>query len=601
MQNMNEEIPKLKDSVKYFKRLALLIKPYWIKLFKGMTLGVVVGVIGMITPYLTKLLIDEVYPTEDLTLMHVLVAGILTVSIVKTLIGVIQGYFNLYINSKLSNSTSLLFFNHLQHLKVKFFDEHRVGEIMARFGDVNRSLNSVNKVLQTIFTNGIYLLLVPPFLFLLQWKLAIIALISIPVTVIIIAVTGKFIRKYWKKSSEAYADLNAYQVEMFTHIRAIKSMVLEKHIYNEASKQIKNALSLQLKASGLGQLLGLSNGILYALNSALFTWLGWSYILSNQMSLGDYIAFTSYIMYLYQPLRDFVNLFSEFQQSSVNLFRMFEYLDNPVEQPTNYIFKNKLSHYKKLKGDIELKNVWFGYKPEVPVLKGISLKIEKNSIVSIVGPSGSGKTSLLRLLVGFDKPGKGEMLFDNSDSQYYSLQDIRNQVAVIWQEFSMFKGSIWENLTVGSENADRNLVIKAVKIAKMDDHINSLKDGYETPIAEWGATLSGGQRQRLAIARAVIRNTPILILDEATSNIDIKTETEILNDLFSVFNDKTFIIVNHRITSARLANKVYLLNSGIIEDFGTHEELLGKSRLYRKMFNVDQTYNQPIIKSVSKK
>ncbi len=598
---MNEEIPKLKDSVKYFKRLALLIKPYWGKLLKGMSLGIVVGLLGMITPYLTKLLIDEVYPTEDINLMHVLVGGILAISITSSLIGVIQGYFNLYVNSVLSNSTSLMFFNHLQHLKVKFFDDHRVGEIMARFGDVNRSLNSVNKVLQTVFTNGIYLLIAPPFLFLLQWKLAIVALISIPFTVIIIAITGRFMRKLWKKSSEAFADLNAYQVEMLTHIRAIKSMILEKHVYKKADDQIKNALSLQLKAGGLGQLLGLSSGILYALNTALFTWLGWTYILSNEMSLGDYIAFTSYIGYLYRPIREFVNLFSEFQQSSVNLSRMFEYLDSPVEQPTNYIFQPSQKVNKNIHGNIELKNVWFGYKPDVPVLKGVALKIEKKSVTTIVGQSGSGKTSILRLLVSFDQPEKGEILYDNLPSHNFSLQDIRSQIAVIWQEFSMFKGSIWDNLTMGVENPDRKLVQEAVKLTRMEEHINSLKEGLETPIAEWGASLSGGQRQRLAIARAIIRNTPILILDEATSNIDMKTESEVLNNLFSVFNDKTYIFVNHRITSTKLADKIYLLDKGEVVDSGSHDDLYARSDFYKTMFVVEKDKKHAIIKSINKK
>jgi len=160
---MKQETPKLKESFGQFKRLFFLIKPYWGKLAKGMFLGVIIGLIGMIAPYLTKLLIDRVYTSQDVSLMQVLVGGILAVGIASALIGSIQGYFNLYVNSRLSNSTGLMFFNHLQHLKVRFFDEHRVGEIMSRFGDVSKSLNSVNKVFQTIFVNGIYLVLVPPF------------------------------------------------------------------------------------------------------------------------------------------------------------------------------------------------------------------------------------------------------------------------------------------------------------------------------------------------------------------------------------------------------------------------------------------------------
>ncbi|PIQ09560.1 MAG: hypothetical protein COW71_05885 [Ignavibacteriales bacterium CG18_big_fil_WC_8_21_14_2_50_31_20] len=592
---MKKETPKLAESFNYFKRLLFLIKPYWGKLAKGMSLSVVVGVLGMVTPYLTKLLIDEVYPSQDVKLMHVLVGGVLAISITSTLVGSIQGYFNLYVNSKLSNSISVMFFNHLQHLKVRFFDEHRIGEIMSRFGDVSKSLNTVNNVLQTIFVNGIYLLLVPPFLFLLNWKLAIVALISIPFTVITIAVAGKFLRKYWKKTSEAYADLNAFQFEMLTHIRAVKSMVLENFVYNENKKQIENAFSLQLKAGGLGQLLGLSNGFLNALNITLFTWLGWTYILSNEMSLGDYIAFTAYIGYLRRPISQFVNLFSEFQQSAVNLNRMFEYLDSPTEINPTFSFKPHDKINYPLSGKIKIKDLTFGYNPAIKVLKNINIIIEPFTKVSIVGPSGSGKTSLLRLLTNMETPQSGNIYFDEKSISEIPLHELRKQISVIWQEFSMFKGSIRDNLTIGRKNVDDTRIRDAIEISRMSELISTLPEGINTPIAEWGASLSGGQRQRLAIARAIIKDTPIFILDEATSNIDMKAESEILKDLFNTLNDKTIIFVTHRLSTARLADKVCFIEAGKLVDFGSHDELLNRCVKYNQMY-LSETNKNGLVK-----
>ena len=597
---MKTETPKLKESFKYFKRLLLLIKPYWGKLLKGVSLGVVVGLLGMITPYLTKLLIDEVYPSEDITLMHVIVAGIVIVSLTSSLTSSVQGYFNLYVNSKLSNATSLMFFNHLQQLKIRFFDEHRVGEIMSRFGDVSKSLNSVNKVFQTIFVNGIYLLLVPPFLFILQWKLAIVALISIPFTVVIITITGKFLRKNWKKTSEAFAELNAYQFEMLTHIRALKSMVLEKHVFKETKKQTENAIKLQLRAGGIGQLLGFSNSVLSALNTALFTWLGWTYIISHQMSLGDYIAFTSYIGYLYRPLSEFVNLFSEFQQSAVNLNRMFEYLDMEGEYDPLKINEPEEDVVYRLTGNIEIKNLTFGYNENIDVLKNINLKIDANSVVSIVGSSGAGKTSLLRLLTNLETPQKGTILFDGRSIADISLSDLRRQITVIWQEFSMFKGSIKDNLVIGLNEFNEDDLQRAVELSRMDELINMLPLRMDTPIAEWGASLSGGQRQRLAIARAVLRNTPIIILDEATSNIDMKTEAAILRDLFEQEKNKTVIYVTHRLSTASLADMICFLDDGRIIDYGSHNELMSRCEGYRNLHSVsfDNDKSKIILKSI---
>ncbi len=595
---MAEQIPKLKESLKLFRRLIQLIKPYWSKLIKGMSLGVVVGVLGMVTPFLTKLLIDEVYPTEDVSLMHVLVGGVLAVSITSTLIRTVQSYFNLYVNSRLSNSLSLLFFNHLQHLRVRFFDEHRVGEIMSRFKDVSAALKTVNTVFQAIFVDGIYLLLVPPFLFFLQWKLAIVALVSVPFTMIIITLTGRIIRKYWKKSSEAYADLNAFQFETLTHIRALKTMALEKYVYNENEKQMKNALDLQLKAGGLGQLLGVSNGVLYALSTALFTWLGWTYILTNQMSLGDFIAFSAYIGYLYNPISKFVNLYSEFQQSAVNLNRMFEYLDSPTEIDPNSVRRKSTAPLKILKGTIELEDVTFGYSERTEVLHNINLKIEPKQITSIIGPSGSGKTTLLRLIAKMEIPDKGKIYYDGIPSTEFGLQEVRQQISVVWQEFSMLRGSIWQNLTLGTENVNSDKVLDAVRVCRMNDVISKLPEGYDTPIAEWGASLSGGQRQRLAIARALIRNTPILIFDEATSNIDIETESEMLNEIFNQYGEKTTIFVTHRVHSAKLADKICLLIDGVIVDSGNHDELMQKSEDYRNMINTNSKPSDYSIHSI---
>jgi ABC-type bacteriocin/lantibiotic exporter with double-glycine peptidase domain len=596
---MTEEIPKLKVSFKLFKRLLFLIRPYWGKLFKGMSIGVIIGLIGMILPYLTKLLIDKVYPSQDVTLMHVLVGGILAISIVSTLIGSIQGYFNLYVNSKLSNSTSLFFYNHLQHLKIRFFDEHRVGEIMSRFGDMNQSLNSVNKIFQTIFLNGIYLLLVPPILFFIQWKLAIVSLISIPFTIIIISLTGKYLRKNWKKTAEAYSNLSAFQFEMLTHIHSLKALVLENYVYKETKRQIENALKLQLKAGGLGQLLGLSNGILAGLNTALFTWLGWSLILSNKMTLGDYIAFSSYIGYLYGPISGFVNLFSDFQQSAVNLGRMFEYLDSPTEMDPGQSFHIPDHFSQSLNGNIEINNLSFSYNPDISILNDINLKIDAESVVSIVGPSGSGKTSLLRLLVGMESPQKGEIYFDGKPISQIPLPELRKQITVIWQEFSMFKGSIRDNLTIGLDQVDDVVIREAIKLSQMDELISTLPNGINTPIAEWGATLSGGQKQRLAIARAFIRNTPIIIFDESTSNIDMKTEAIILRNLFEQCANKTIIYVTHRLSSASLADKLCFLESGRVIDYGSHEELISRCESYRQMYLSDThkgSYGLKVIK-----
>jgi ABC-type bacteriocin/lantibiotic exporter with double-glycine peptidase domain len=583
---MNKDIPNLKDSLKQFYRLFILIKPYWLPLIKGMLIGLIVGIMGMAIPYLTKLLIDQVYPTQNFTLLNVLIGAILVFNLASLFIGAVQEYFNLFINTKLTNSVSLMFFNHLQHLKVRFFDEHQVGEIMSRFGDVGSSLSTVNRVFQTFFVNGIYLLIVPPFLFALHWKLALISLISVPITMIIISLTGKILRKYWKVTAEASADINAFQVEVLSNIRSLKALTLEKFVYEKIVDKVKNSIKLQMKAGGMGQLVNLANGIVKTLNTSLLTWIGWNFILSQEMTLGDFIAFAAYIAYLYNPISQFIGLFSEFQHSSINLGRTFEYLDSPVEQDPSIILTDEPKLTKKLSGELTIKNLSFGYLPDAKVLNNINLHIPKGSITSIIGPSGSGKTTLLRLIIGMEKPEEGEIYFDGIPSSNLSLYDIRNPISFVWQEFCMFKGTVWDNLTIGLKDVNVVHVENAIRICRINDLIQSLPNKYDSEISECGSTLSAGQRQRFALARAIIRNSPVLILDEATSNIDMQTEIEILKDIFSFMRGKTVIFVTHRVSSTSLADQICILDNGTISAIGSHLELLNNSEFYRKMHSV---------------
>jgi ABC-type bacteriocin/lantibiotic exporter with double-glycine peptidase domain len=585
MPPQRAEIPPLREAFQQFLRLLRVIRPYWSPLAKGMALGLVLGTFGMVTPYLSKLLIDEVYPTGNVTLMHVLVGGTLAIAAASAIMGAIRGYFTTYTTSHLSNATSLLFFNHLQHLRSRFFDEHRVGEVMSRFGDVRSSLQSVSRVFETLFVNGAYLILVPPFLFILQWKLAILALITIPLTVALTTLSARIMRKYWKLSAEAYADLGAFQVEVLSHIRTLKAMAREHVVYERARKQMRGALNVQLKAGGYGQIFGAMNGMIRAAGTALYTWYAWQLIINGEMTLGTYIAFSAYIGYLYNPLAQVTGLFAEFQQSAVNLGRMFEYLDMPTEQDPTSAYEPAPPLQHTLEGDVRLRDLSFGYQPEKLVLEGVDIHFPAGMVTAVVGPSGVGKSSLLRLVTRMEEPLRGQVFFDGVPATAISLPDLRRQVSVVWQEVSLMQGTIWDNLTIGAENPTRAAVEDAVRLCRLDELIHDLPLGYDTPVGEWGSTLSGGQRQRLSLARALIRDTPVLLLDEATSNVDMATETEILRDLFGRVSGKTVVFVTHRVGTAALADQIVLLQGGKVAAAGSHADLVRDSEPYRQLLS----------------
>lgn len=576
---------KLKDSFILFKRLLIFIKIYWISLIKGMLLGLLIGLIGMIIPYLTKLMVDKVYPTQNISLMYIIVIGTFVIGIATAVMSSLQSYYSFYMNSKLTNETCLLFFNHLQHLQIRFFDEHRIGEIMSRFNDIKNSLQSVNQVFHTIWVNGFYILFVPIFLFMLQWKLAIISILSTPITILTIAITGKMIRKYWEKSSKAYAELNAFQMEVLTHIRSVKTLVLERYVFENAKSQTIDAFRLQIKAAGINVLIGFFQGILRSVTTALFTWVGWDLILRKEMSLGDFIAFSAYIGYMYNPIAQFLELFQNFQQSSVSLKRMFEYMDFPIEHQYTYDLSLPINQRNVSNGKFSLENISFGYCDSQLILENINLEILPGKVTAIVGNSGCGKTSLVKLLIGMEHPQNGQIYYNGIPISILNLEELRSQISIVWQEFSMFKGTIEENLTIGLKNVEQSKIDKAVQICRIDQLIKSQPLGFKTPIAEWGASLSGGQKQRLAIARAIIRDTPVLILDEATSNIDIMTETEIFQNIFRATNSKTIIFITHRVSTAKLADQIFIIQDKKIVGTGTHKSLIGSNEVYQAMFN----------------
>jgi ABC-type bacteriocin/lantibiotic exporter with double-glycine peptidase domain len=560
-----------------------LIRSYWGSLGKGMALGLVLGLMGMVTPYLSKLLIDRMYPNHDVTLMHMLVGGMLAVSVAQALLGGVRGYFTAYTTAHLASATSLLFFNHLQHLKVRFFDERRVGEIMSRFGDVRQSLASVAQIFETLIVNGAYLLLVPPFLFLLQWKLAVVSLITVPITALVTTLSMRAVRKLLKRTAEAFADLGALQTEVLSNIRTIKVMGLENHIYERAHRQTQKALQVQLKVGGFRHVYIAVNAGIRALGTAVFTWYAWKLVIASEMTLGDYIAFTAYVGFLYNPLNQMAGLFSDFQQTSVNLGRMFEYLDKPVEQDPSAAYHPAPAIARPIRGEVEFREVAFGYSPEKQILHDVSLRFPAGRVSAVVGPSGAGKSSLLRLMIRMEEPEQGGIFIDGTPIEAFSVPDLRRQVAVVWQEQSLMQGTVWENLTLGSPGATRAQVDDAVRMCRLDRLIADLPRGYDTSVAEWGATLSGGQRQRVALARALIRDARILLLDEATSNVDTQTETEILRDLFARLEDRTVIFVTHRVQTAALADHICVIQAGRLHSAGTHAELMETSELYRQL------------------
>lgn len=553
-------------------------------------LGPVVAVLGMVPPYLTKLLIDEVYPSQDVTLMHVIVGGVLGATVASAIVTFLQRCHNLHYEVRVRNEIRLLFFNHLQHLPTWFFNEHRVGEITSRFKDASSALIRLTSMFRTAISQGVYLLLVPPFLFYLNWKLAVVAVVAIPATVAVVTLAGRRWREAWKEASEAYSDLYAHNVEILSQIRMVKSLSLEHEAYEEANDHMSRATKTHRRSGRIGIAVDAANEGLRSLNLALFTWLGWTFILDGSLTLGSYIAFTTYVGFLYDPLKKLVDQFAKFQQSSVSLWRMFEYLDETPEQDPRTAYTEPGPVSTNLSGRIELDDVSFSYDEksfaddeDERVLDDVSLTVEPEETVAVVGPSGSGKTTLLRLLSALEPPDSGSIRLDGTPIGDLPLSDVRRQVMAVWQELTLFEGTIGSNLTLGLDDVSRAEMDRVTKLCQIHDLILDSDDGYETSVSEWGSSLSGGQRQRLVLARALLRPSPIYLLDEVTSNLDMETEAELLPKLFEELADRTVLFVTHRVESARHADRICVIEDGQIAGMGSHEALMATCDRYARL------------------
>lgn len=520
----------------------------------------------MIVPYASKALIDTVYPARNVQLMVVVVVGTAAVTISSSLMGAVRGYYAQTIGSEITTVTGLAFFNHLQHLPGTFFDSHQVGEVLSRLSDLRSGIATVTGTLQTLITSGVYLLLVPPFLILLSWKLTALALLVIPITVTVSTIGARWIRRFARETAEAGAELHAYQVEVLTHVGTLKSMAMESHVFARVSELSHRVLGISLRSVRAQTLVGVINSTLRAIGHGLFAWYAWTMILRGDLSLGSYIAFSAYLGYLTGPVGQVASLFTTLQTAGIALGRMFEYLDMPVEQDPARAFSPLAPIRHLVHGDITFRNVSFHYEDSNPLLRDINVTMRRGTVTAIVGPSGAGKSTLLKLIPRLIEPTAGSILIDGIPVRDLALPDLRRQVAAVWQEFSLMRGTVWDNLTMGAPDVSREAVESAIEVCCLEDLIAKLPLGLDAPVGEWGRTLSEGQRQRLAIARALVRDTAILLLDEATSNLDTDTEARLLDRLLAIHREKTIVIVSHRPTTAARADVVLTMRDGHLRE-----------------------------------
>jgi ATP-binding cassette subfamily B protein len=512
---------------------------------------------------------------------------ILSVSIILRLIlGTMQGYLVQKVGQSITANVREDLFTHVTSLSSSFFDRSPVGRLVTR-------LTSDVEALGEVFASGaigvvsdlVNILVIIITMFTLQWQLALLLVLMLfPVTVLII-----FFQKQYRIANyqvrEELSKLNAqlqenvvgvnivqlfrrerFNAEMFRAINTQYRQSLDKTIFYDS------AVSSTLEWIGL-----------IAVGGVL--WLGGIFILQKTIDFGVLSAFILFSQRLFNPLRQFAEKFTMFQAGFTAIERIGELISIPIEITDSNNYKEIYFPEKRQTGEIIFENVWFGYKPDEYIIKGLNFTIHPGEKVALVGPTGAGKSSIIRLLCRLYEPSKGRILVDGIDIRYLPQAELRRYIGVILQETFLFAGDVTRNITLG-ENYDFEQVKAAAKLTNIDHFIEELPDGYHTLLRERGSNLSGGQKQLLAFARVAIRNPEILVLDEATASLDVGTEVLIQEALEQILVDRTAIIIAHRLSTIRDVDRILVLKRGELVESGTHEDLLTKDGLYASLYKL---------------
>lgn len=562
-------------------RVSRLIKAYWGYIAQGILVSIVITIFGLLMPYLTKLLIDEVFPNENWSLLYLVLAATFILSVFNGVVHMMRDYFQLCVGINMGLDIRCKFYQHLIVQDVAFFDSRETGEILSRFGDLDDSIGGTVGLINQVVMDTLTLLIFPAVLFYFNWQLALISLTMFPFSIFFMIFFGKFLAISEKELTVKGAGLAAKNYETFSGIRTILAMGLETLCFHKYRRAVTDIRNIERKFELSKSLLGFTTSFLKAVSSLAYTWYGWTQILEGNLTLGSFLAFTMYIVYLHEPLNGIVSLIKDIKVLKVHTERFFDIYDRIP------LIKNgpdTIELTEELSGNIEFHKVTFGYTADQFVLNNIDITIVDGQVTALVGKSGQGKTTLANLIPRFYDPVEGYVTIGKWDVRQLNLQSLRRQVGFVQQEPFLFFGTIFENIALDRTDVTPWQVQEAAKIAFADGFIRELPEGYNTQVGERGIQLSQGQKQRIVLARILLLDTPILILDEATSALDAETESKIFRNLIEIRNGQSTIIISHRLSAIMNADRIIVLHNGYIVEEGRHPDLIKQGNLYAQLY-----------------
>jgi len=558
-------------------RFFSLLLPQWKLILNIFMASLVFTALGILGSYYFKFIMDDILPNNLMKTLHIISIGIVVLNLFKILLNAFRSHLLLYMSQKLDISLILGYYNHTLQLPMNFFGTRKVGEIISRFMDASKVREAISGATLTIMIDTLMAIAGGIILYIQNAYLFAIALIMVILYGIIVFSFNRPIRNINRKQMENNSQLTSYLVESLNGIETLKSFNAERKASIETEKKFVKLLKSVFKGGWIGNLQGSLTGFIAAVGGVVILWVGAYNVINGDMTIGQLLTFNALLAYFLDPVKNLINLQPMMQTAFVASDRLGEILDLKVEKSAN---EDKKLAPTTLKGSIHFENLDFRYGTRQLVLNDINISINQGEKIAFVGESGSGKTTLVKLLLHMYDWEKGEILINGNNIKDINLNYLRERIAYISQDIFLFSGTIYENLTLGVENPDMEQVIEAAKMAQAHDFINQMPLRYETMLEENGANLSGGQKQRLSITRALLKNPDILIMDEATSNLDSITEKAVERTITEHTEGITTLIIAHRLSTIMRCNKIYVMDKGRIVESGTHRELLAQKSLY---------------------
>lgn len=590
--SVEDRSAKRQRDIKHIKRLLNMIRPYWRRLAGAMAMMVVVGGSTAAMAYLVKPVMDDIFMDKDKDLLLMMPVAIIVLYLAKGICAYGQTYLMQYVGQRVITQFRIDLYSHLQRLSLSYYDRTPTGELMSRItNDVNQMQGAVSSVvtgvLKDLFTIlGLILVIVYR-----DWFLAVFALGVFPLCIIPLVKFGRRLRKISHRSQETMADVSVLLHETIGGARIVKGFCREEYEIGRFSDEAFRLFRLRMKdistramSSPIMEFLG---GIGIA---GILTYGGWQ-VINGTSTPGTFFSFLTALILLYEPVKKLSSLNNEVQNGLAAAERVYRVLDEVVEIDE----MPGALELETLKDRIEFSGVSFAYRPGEKVLDGIDLVVPKGQVVALVGTSGGGKTTLVNLLPRFYEVSQGAIKIDGIDIRQVSLHSLRSQIAIVTQQIILFNDTVANNIAYGLSGATDEQIRAAADAAFATGFIEKLPQGFDTQIGESGVLLSGGERQRLSIARALLADRPVLILDEATSSLDTESEMYVQKALENLMAGRTTFVIAHRLSTVQRADRILVITDGRIVEEGRHEELLAMGGLYQRLhqmqFAIDQGMN----------